>query len=420
MKSAAIHGLLAVAGLLAAYQTWTRGDDEQVPPPGEATVVQCQPGDLVSFAMKGKTRNVTIEPRKLQGEDGYWITVEHITRKPAAAQKKPAEEKPEAKKAEEKKPEQESKGPQKPGEEKPAAAEAASDDKSPQAKPPAEPEKPEPEVKITRKAFLGNQAVDEYMKWIAPFRAVRAIGPANDEQLKSFGLQKDEIDTTLELACGKQSEKIEVGAWTYGRGDRYARLAGSKEIFLIPSAVVKDLQSAGYKFMRKKLHGFELRDVDQARVVALDTERKLLHRDRKVPASAMWVDAAAPDRRNRLFDNWFSQVNRLQAFSYLEPGAQPGSDLDQQSGEVEQLLTIEYRQAGKKLDSLQLVRVTADKKYYYVQTDHTHGWVRVSSSLAERISRDAALVVGKEEPPEDQEPPDRPEKKTAPPGDVPN
>ena len=77
MRSVAIHLALALAGLLAAYQTWTRGDDEQLPPPGEATMVQCQPGELRSFAMKSKSRNVMIEPRELDGEKAFWITVQN-------------------------------------------------------------------------------------------------------------------------------------------------------------------------------------------------------------------------------------------------------------------------------------------------------------------------------------------------------
>lgn len=393
MRSVALHLVLAVAGLLAAYQTWTRGDDEQLPPPGEATVVQCEPGELRSFAMKGKTRNVMVEPRKLDGEDAYWITVQNITLKPKPKPERPA---PEAE--------------QKPGEKKPeekgaAGKEPAGEgDKAPADKTADKDAQPESEKKITTKAFLGNPAFDEYMKWIAPLRAVRSLGSVDKDQLKSFGLEKDAIETTLEIECGKQKKKIEVGAWTYGRGDRYARLAGESQVYLIPAAVVRDLLSAGFKFMRKKLHDFEPGEVDEARVRALDTQRKLLHRDRQVKDSAMWVNASAPDQRNRLFDNWFRQVGKLQAFVYLAPGEQPGSDLEQQSGQVEQLLSIEYLQAGKPLGKMQLVRVIADKEYYYAHSEKTHVWVRVARSLASQVARDAAMVVGKEEPPEQPEP----------------
>ncbi len=399
MRSVGLHLVLAIAGLLLAYQTWTRGDEQEAPP-GEVTVVPCQPEQLVSFTMKSKSRDTIVEPRTLDDEKVYWISVQSFSRKPKPRPKEPAPEHGEKtesaegeRTASEKTEHGETNGEHTAGE-KPASAE---DEKTEHG----EPEAPENEEQITTRSFLGNRDFDEYMKWIAPLRAARSLGAVSAKQLESFGL--DEIETTLEIACGGQKRSVQLGAWTYGHSDRYryARLAGEKRVFLVPGAMVNDLLSAGYKFRRKELHGFGLGEVDEARVRARDTERTLLHRNRRVPDSAMWVDASAPDRRNRLFDNWFRQVARLEAYRNLEVDEQPGSDLEQQSGEVEQLLTIEYLQAGKPLGKMELVRITADKPYYFARTEHTHTWVELARNrLAEQVTRDAAMVLGTEEAPE--------------------
>jgi hypothetical protein len=183
-------------------------------------------------------------------------------------------------------------------------------------------------------------------------------------------------------------------------GNRYARVAGGGQVYLLPDSVIGDMMSAQYKFMRKELHDFALADVDEVRLEAVGTSRRLLQRNRRTPESAMWVDAARPDRRNQLYGNWLGQVVKLTAQKYLAPGAEPGSELEVKAGELEELMAIEYFAARKSLGKMSMARVTADNAYYYARTEKTHTWVEVPRSVAKLVAQDVAMVAGGQEQPE--------------------
>ena len=148
-----------------------------------------------------------------------------------------------------------------------------------------------------------------------------------------------------------------------------------------------------------RIHGFELDEVDQARVQAQGKTLTLVQRDRHDRKAAVWVDAAQPDRRNELYGNGFSQVAKLSARKYLSAGEQPGSDLEKEAGDVELLLKIAYTQRGKPLGWVEMVRVNAEQEHYYARTETTETWVEVTRSVAKLVAQDLAMVVGIEEQP---------------------
>ena len=228
-------------------------------------------------------------------------------------------------------------------------------------------------------------------------RAVRALGKASRELDKEFEGEKQ--PSTLTLACGAEKHSFKVGASTYGTGARYVKNKATKEVFLIPGNVIRDLNSAKYKFMQKRLHGFELDEVDEARVQAQGKTRTVVQRDRHDRKAAVWVDAAQADRRNELYGNWISQVAKLTASKYLSGSEQPGSDLEKQVGDVEPILRIEYSQRGHSLGWMEMVRVSAEQEYYYARTDKTDTWVAITRSVAKLVAQDVEMVVGSEEQP---------------------
>jgi hypothetical protein len=150
--------------------------------------------------------------------------------------------------------------------------------------------------------------------------------------------------------------------------------------------------------MQTDLHNFPLGEVDETVVKVGGKQRKLLHRNRLNPEDARWVDAAAPDKRNELFGNWFQRLEHMRAKSFLDPGKEPGSDLQIDATGSTPVLTIDYALEGKKKGTLELVRVdTAQGNFYYARTEATHRWVTMYDSLAKQVEDDAALVVGAEE-----------------------
>jgi hypothetical protein len=355
MKAVIVHGVLALLGLAFAYQTWTRPPDAEEAP-GAVTVAECREADLRTLQLESNTHRVTVEPQRQKDDTLYWITTQ---KKPSEA----ASKKPDA-----------------------GAAEPVKEDET-----------------LKPKRFLANAAFKDYLKQLAPLRAVQGLGVLPKEKLADFGFEK--VETTLELHCGgaggDKPIALEAGAKTFGSGQRYVRDAKSKQAYLFNDALVSDLQSAQFKFMQTDLHVFQPADIEEVSVEVRGAKKRLLHRDRKLTDRATWVDAGTPDKKNELYDNWFSRLSRLRARDYLAAGAEPGSDVKSGAGEQTLALRIDYKVDGKPDGKLELVRVQegATPARYYARTETTRGWVTVFDSAAKEVEQDAAMVVGLEEAP---------------------
>jgi hypothetical protein len=356
MKGVIIHALLAVLGLGFAYQTWTRKPEEATVP-GSVAVLECDPAALTKLSLSTPTQQVDIEPKKSpNGEREYWITTQ---RKIQDKDKDKDKAKPGAGTAQAEKP-----------------------------KPP--PEKP--------KTFLANAAFTDYLKRLTPLRAQRSLGKLAKDRDKDFGF--DNVTLHLSLSCAGHTTNFDAGARAYGASERYVRDPKSSTTYLIEDQVLTDLESAQFKFMQSELHAFKPEDIEEATVEARGAKKQLLHRDRKLPAQAIWVDAAEPTKRNELYNNWFARLARLRARIYLPSGAEPGSDLTTTTGETEPVLQIAYKVADKPAGKLELVRVGDDKGgHYYARTETTRSWVAVYDSAAKEVEQDVGMVVGVEQAP---------------------
>jgi hypothetical protein len=249
---------------------------------------------------------------------------------------------------------------------------------------------------VAPKRFLTNKKIEELLKLIFPLRAARDLGTPDAAELKAFGM--DTIKSTLTLSCGSTTE-IELGGSTFGNGDLYARRKGDAKLVLLDGRLSKDLQAAEFNFMQKALHGFVLKDVDEARVTVDGTTRRLQQRNRLVPEQATWVDAAAPDQRNELYENWLTRLSRLTAREYLATNAVPGSELSPPRTELKDVVEVEYFLEGKSQGKLRLARTADGNDHYYVRSEASRNWVTVSEVVAQQIENDAPVVVGLEAAP---------------------
>jgi hypothetical protein len=396
MKAVTAHALLALLGLAFAYQTFTREEKDE-PVAGEVTISECPVGEVAEVDVESPTHTVQIKADKLKDGTAYWVTTQRKKVEP----KKDEAKKDDAKKDDAKKDEAKKDEPAKPATaDKNAKPEAKGKDAAAEKKPepPAKPEPPkqprayDPDAPVN---FLASPKFLERLQTLAPLRAMRAVGKVSDKQLADFGL--DKVGTYLRISCGGRKLALDVGGRTYGLSDQYVRDPKTKQVYLLNGQMVMDLESAQFKFMQTDLHNFPLAEVDSVVIKSGGKERKLLHRNRLNPEDARWVDAAAPDKRNELFGNWFQRLEHLRAKSFLDAGKEPGSDLQIEATGTTPVLNIEYELEGKKQGNLELVRVdTAQGGLYYARTEATHRWVTMYDSQAKQLEDDSALVVGAE------------------------
>lgn len=367
MRGVAIHALLASLALYAAYATWTREPEAEAAPEGQVTILACTPDRISEVVFESPTNLITLRPDQDGGQRVYR----------AEDQYKRVERKPKPTTAED------------------AADGGVADAGAADAGVASKPSKPEqPPVPPFR--YLVGDAFDGYLARIAPLRGSRGLGVIPQERFEEFGL--NEVGTHVRIRCGEQALSLDVGGRTFGSGQRYVRDPQSGKVYLVDKTLVSDLQSARFKFMRKSPHSFGMQDVERAEVAASGQLRTLLHRDRQQRRRDYWVDAAAPDQRNELFGNWMSRVEGLKIRAYLEPGAEPGADLDAAPGEAgapEPVVEIAYSAEGKPLGKLELVSVKHGQlTHYYVRSEATHGWAVLNSAAAQQVADDVASVVG--------------------------
>jgi hypothetical protein len=244
--------------------------------------------------------------------------------------------------------------------------------------------------------FRSNAAFAEYTKRLAPLTAARSLGVLPKDKLAGFGFAT--VGTWLTIDCGGKTTRLEVGERTYGTGQRYVRDTQTKVAYLVDDGVVGDFQSAQFKFLQQNMHELALAEVEEIVVEAKGTQKKLLHRDRKLAERAVWVDASAPTQRNELYGNWLARVERLRVRDYLAQGAEPGSDLVGAGAQVTPVLSVRYVVEGRPKATLDMVRVeSGNQTRYYARSDTTVVWVSLFDSTAKEIEQDVGLVVGVDE-----------------------
>ena len=311
MKGVIVHALLALFGLVFAFQTYTRKPEEETVP-GGVTVAECSRDQITKLTLETATSEVSAEPIREGKETVFWVTTRHRPPEEVVAldpNKNPRHFPPDIKAK---------KVADKGAAGAPAAGSGAPapEDAEESQKEVAEADKP--------KRFLGNAAFGGYLKRLTPVRALRSLGKLDGKQDADFGFGK--TLGFLELECGGHTLELQSGTRAFGSSQRYLRDTKTGVTYLFDEPTISDLESAQFKFMQADLHSWKPEDIEEATIDAQGAKKKLMHRDRKQP-QAQWVDEAAPDKRNELYNNWFSRLSRLRARAYLEPKAEPGSDL---------------------------------------------------------------------------------------------
>jgi len=255
----------------------------------------------------------------------------------------------------------------------------------------------------TKRFVASSEQVSEWLEQVAPLRARRTLGVLDEEQLAEIGLAEE--PGSFSLTCGGTTHTYQVGGRAYGSGDRYVRSESGGAVHLLGVDRLQGLESAEFRMMERRLHTFEWTEAERLRVQAWGQTRELLQRNRLDEQNAQWVDARDPDRRNEAFGNWLSAYPRMRVQTYLDPDAEPGSDLDEPA-EAEPSIQLTIAGPDGELGRMELRRVDQVPLAYYVRTETTRDWVRVPSSVAQAFEDDARSILGLD-PLERPEPPAR-------------
>ncbi len=155
--------------------------------------------------------------------------------------------------------------------------------------------------------------------------------------------------------------------------------------------------------MDRELHAFGDSEIDRVVFSTPGGKKTLLHKNRRDPSAAFWVDAADPDKKKDFFRNWMGRFNRLRVVEYSLKDKAPAG--------LTELFSAEYFLGGEKKGHLRWFSgpaavppagappagappkppgAAAD---HYVVTEHTRVKVKVASNLGEELTKDLANLL---------------------------
>lgn len=243
--------------------------------------------------------------------------------------------------------------------------------------------RPEGEA-ASEKRFVGGADAEAYLEALTPLVARRSLGELRGEALDDVGLREPE--GTLTLLCGDDARRFDVGGRAYGTGDRYLRREGEREVWLVPSSLIRALATAEVRLMQQRLHRFDFVEASRATIETADSRWELEHRNRRAHDAA-WIDASQPETRRRDLDRVMRALSQLSVREYLEEDPEPG----------ERLVRVELHDR-ERLGWVEVHR-GPDALTWYARSEETEGWVTLIPSSGSGLARALERMASPESTP---------------------
>jgi hypothetical protein len=359
-RSLVIQGALALAGLSVAYATWQREPDRA---DGEVIVVDATKNELGRVHFEDDNTSVELE-RRSDG-DGSAVWLQLLDKTPAPV---------------------------------PAAAKAHGTGAPASAASPAPAPRPRP-----LRDLRGDEPATRTFEQFAPLRSARAFGTLDAAKLKELGL--DAPKRKLQVTARGQTRDFVIGSPASATGESYLRDVKDGRVYLMPRALLSDLQGAGYRLVDRRLHAFKIADVNRIVVTASGKSRELVLTNGQNPTAYKLAPAGTPDKPDEQARNWHDKIWRLYPLELLGKGEVPAD------GTPKVAARIEYFDGRKPVGWVELGSVEKPDKpepsstgagggagasaadarssvgktpapgptELYARSEHTSGWIRLAN-----------------------------------------
>lgn len=354
-RGAMIQGALAAAGLVVAFATWQREPEKAA---GEVDVVDLGKGELVAVRYQSGPRWVELQ-REGEGKQARLFVT--IAEPPPAP---PAPPPPDG---------------GTPAPDGGAAAATTSPDAGAQS-PPAT---AAPQAVARR--FRANEAAERLLDTLSPPRASRALGVLDEARRKEVGL--DQQPRRLELRTRREVHAFEAAVPPYGLGTAYLEAAKDRRVFLVQAAPLNDLDGAQLRLIERRLHRFELEQVEAVTVTLGDRKRELVRAASREPVPQLKLaPKERPEAPDETATTWHERLFRVLVTEVLAEGEQPPG------GAPRTELRADYRAADGVTGFLEVARSGND---YFARSELTAGWVKLYAGAAEVIKEAPRVLGGK-------------------------
>ena len=361
-RAATIQGLLALAGLIAAYFTWQR---EPSLDNGHAYILDITKGELQSI------RYEELEP------------VAKADPKPD--DKKPADAKAAAKPKVRDWVELTS------TKEKDARAvwmRLAGKEGANVALPSGH---PVVQTAVPERLVRGNDGAEKMWDLFSPFTASRGLGKLGADKLKDLGLS--EARKRLKVTFKGVTKTFSVAPAPPGGTDPYVRDEEDGSVYIVARQILFDFQAARTNMIERKLHGFVMADVDRVTMTASGKRTDFQFRRFDSRPGGELLPAAAPDKPDQTAGNWHERVFALFPAEVLGKNEKPAA------GDPKVAVRIEYFYRNNLVGWLDLARTddaagaAATPVQTFARSEFTAGWV-VLSPDAQSLVNEGETMFG--------------------------
>jgi hypothetical protein len=290
-----IHGILLVAALVFAYQTWTR--EETVAPLTGDVVVWSMPAasiQVITFTEEG--REIRIE-RRSDAQGPYLWGTEKRTIQQYQPRKKDAPD-------------------------------AAPTDDRPFA----------PETVSTTREFVVGKKGEELLTNLSELRALRAMGKIDEDKKNLYDLhEKTKILTVLHSGG---TRTLVIGGKVFGGADLYVLDPATGEGHVLAQVVLRDLANGEPGLRLSEIHEFKDEEVGRAVIDVRGQKRTLVRitaADERGRETRTWADAQTPDKPDQTMANFVRNIDMLRPARFV-------SNVDLST--LPRLVRVEYQTAA--------------------------------------------------------------------------
>jgi hypothetical protein len=251
---------------------------------------------------------------------------------------------------------------------------------------------------VPERTVRGNDGAEKMWELFAPFKASRALGKLDATKLKTLDL--DPPKKRLKVAFKGVTKTFSVAPAPPGGSDPYLRDDEDGTVYIIARQILSDLQAARSNMTQRKLHGFIVQDVDKIVITAKGKTKEFQFRRFDGRPGGEMFSAATPDKPDQTAGNWHERVFSLFPAEVLGKGEKPAA------GEPQLVLHIDYFYRNKKIGWLDLARTggtppagapegSAPRSESFARSEFSAGWMTLSADAQGLVSEGEGLFGGK-------------------------
>ena len=246
---------------------------------------------------------------------------------------------------------------------------------------------------VPERLVRGNDGAEKMWELFSPWKAARALGKLDATKLKDLSL--NEPRKRLKITFKGVTKTFTLAPPPPGGTDPYVRDEEDGSVYIVARQILTDLQAARTNMTQRKLHAFIAPDMDKLVITANGKKKEFAFRRFDGRPGGELLAAATPGKPDQTASNWHERVFALFPADVL------GKDEKPAAGDPKVVVKIEYFYRNKRIGWLDLGRTggepaaaAAPRTEAFARSEFTAGWMTLSADAQNLVSEGETLFGG--------------------------